>query len=152
MTHNFKVQPASREDCLDLLDTPAVLESFGLSSFDELPTCLDTYADPFYKLTYKKYRLLFTYFERNAGVYEIHLACPKDSVIASRVLSLYIIHWMFKLSGLNPVVLTTNCPEGKIANMLRKMGTTELKTDSSWVYFMFTAKQYNAQTRVGESS
>lgn len=142
-TLGFKVQIASRDDCLAMLATPAILESFGLNTSTELPAYLDSYADTFYKLSYTKYRLIFTYFERSAGVYEIHLACPQDSTRASRLLSLYIIYWMFRDSGLNPIALTTNCPEGKIANMLRKMGTTELKTINNLVYFTVTAEQFN---------
>lgn len=139
---NYEVAVASREECLEILSEPKLMEAIYVSDTIALYKHLYTTDKVYHILRIRKYSLLFTYEKRTLDTFEIHLACPKDSIRASRALSLCILHWMFGPSNLKPRALITSCPEGKIANMVKKIGGTEVKRENNLVYFMITANQF----------
>jgi len=67
----------------------------------------------------RDHRLLFVFWEQSDGVYEMHIAAPKDSILSCRNLATEAMSWVFSM-GAKKIV--TNCPSGKISNMAKKMG------------------------------
>ena len=65
------------------------------------------------------HRLLFVFWEKSNGVYEMHIAAPKDSILSCRSLAKEAMSWVFSM-GAKKIV--TNCPKGKISNMAKKIG------------------------------
>jgi hypothetical protein len=94
-------------------------------------------------IIYNSFRMLFEFNLKAGGIYEVHVACPKDSRQASRILALAMCAWLFKVGVSGITGLITSCPEGKIANMIRKIGGTEVKREGSTVYFMATVDSFN---------
>ena len=74
---------------------------------------------------------------RELKIFEMHIACPKESIRASRLLSIGVMEWLFEEQEAK--VLMTSCPEGKTANMIRKLGATEVREDpeTGLLYFMY---------------
>lgn len=136
LSSKFEVRKATETEISTILQEPQLLARLGLKDitklkgFKHLPHIIE----------FKNYRLLFTFWEVAVkDVYEVHIACPKNSIIASRALSLGILDWMFSPSSeLEAKAIVTSCPEGKIANMCRKIGFREIKKKSNKVYFIIT--------------
>lgn len=63
--------------------------------------------------------LFFFWSTGQPRVYEFHVAAPKKDIGASRKLSLELMEWLFTHGAKK---LVSNCPEGKIANLARKVG------------------------------
>ena len=84
----------------------------------------------------KEHRLLFVFWEAGAGVYEMHIACPKDSIRSSRVLAVEAMSWLFSM-GAEKII--TNCPRGKIANMAKKLGLKLYNTDGETEFYEVTS-------------
>ena len=63
--------------------------------------------------------LFFFWSTGQPRVYEFHIAAPKKDIGASRKLSLELMEWLFTHGAKK---LVSNCPEGKIANLARKVG------------------------------
>lgn len=95
------------------------------------------YTKGFYHLiSYKDFRLIFSLRGERKGVFEVHIACPKDSIRASRLLLMGALSWVLEKRK-EVKVLVTSCPEGKIANMCRKLGFKQVKQEHGKLYFMF---------------
>ena len=73
------------------------------------------------------------------GIYEIHISCPKDSIIASRLLCLAGINEMFKRPEIRGFI--TSCPAGKIANMCKKIGFKQVNEIDGKLYFILLNKR-----------
>lgn len=144
---NYEVDVASRLDCLDILGEPQLMDVLHLEDVLDLYRHLYTTESTYYLIALGKYKLLFTYEEREGDVFELHIACPKDSIIASRALCVSIMHWMFGPSAVRAEALITSCPEGKIANMIRKLGGVEVNQEGGLIYFMATAEEFKRNTR-----
>lgn len=138
---NFKFRDAELTEMLDILIEPQLV---GLILKDpktprtvaELAGALHLSKAAYKIVEYGSYRTLFELQRRTHGVYEIHIACPRASVRASRVMSLALM--LYSLTELGAAGLITKCPEGKIANMIRKLGAKEVKRDGTDRYFMAT--------------
>jgi len=142
----FTVTTATLEESTAILSEPHLLTLLkSKPTLTQLPAYLAARAIPYNIIRYKSYKLLFEYKPRTTGVYEIHIACPKASIVASRVLSIATIVWLF--SNLpDSKALITSCPEGKIANMCRKVGGRELHRVGNTVHFIITADCYQQTT------
>ena len=81
------------------------------------------------------YRLLAVFWIVSLGCYEAHIAMPKREIRASRWLAYQLLAWLFS-HGANRV--QTNCPEGKIANLARKLGMFETGKMNGTIYFEVT--------------
>lgn len=76
--------------------------------------------------------MLFVFWSNDDGSVEIHIAQPREYIHSSRELCGKIINWLFD-HGAQRVV--TSAPEGKIANLARKVGMRKYKADSELIYF-----------------
>lgn len=132
----FKVTYATSEEANSILSEPQLFASLPLDELIELPSYIAQLKIPLYIITFKSFRMLFKVFEVSNGIHECHVACPKDSIIASRVLTLASMKWFFKEAYPEAKGLITSCPEGKIANMCRKIGFKEIRKEDDLVYFM----------------
>lgn len=79
-----------------------------------------------------EHKMMFVFWLVRDSVYEVHIASPKKSVIKSRGLAREVIEFAFN-AGARKVI--TNCPEGKIANMARKLGMVEFKREQDKIWF-----------------
>jgi len=135
-----KITIATMTECLNILSEPRLLATLPIYGITYLYKYIQDSKHPYYILRYKQYSMLFIVHEahKEAGIYECHVACPADSIVASRVLTLSAMNWFFKEHAPDAAGLITSCPEGKIANMCRKIGFKEVKRDSgsNLVYFM----------------
>ncbi len=76
-------------------------------------------------IVYKGYRLLVSYKhvgKKADGLVEVHIACPRDSIVASRVLAMIGMKWLVEDAGAAAKQLITYAPLGKIGNFLLRIG------------------------------
>jgi hypothetical protein len=139
----FEIRLATMDECLDIMSEPRLLSLLPIEGITYLYKYIQDSEYPRYIVKYKQYSMLFVVWEVYAetSIYEIHVACPSNSIIASRVLTLATMNWIFKESGLSVKALLTSCPEGKIANMCRKIGFKEIKKVGDLVYFLASQTQ-----------
>lgn len=134
------IAKATIEECLDILSEPRLLAVLPIEGITHLYKYIQDSKHPYYILKYKQYSMLFIVWKLvgPSSIHECHVACPSDSIVASRVLTLSAMKWFFKEYAPEAKGLITSCPEGKIANMCRKIGFTEVKREDSLdlVYFM----------------
>lgn len=143
---NFNVRHATEEEFYSIirepqLHAPILKELGGREPIYEKAIC--------YLISIRAYRLLFTLKEKQDGLWEVHIACPRDSIRASRVLILAGVKWI-SLERKEIKGLITSCPEGKIANMCRKLGFTEIQKDiqKDKLYFILSLyNQFNEQDK-----
>lgn len=134
----FDISVADKEDCLEILAEPQLLAAINLTSPSELPAYLAESRFVYFLIEYGSYRMLFHYTHKEAGLYEAHMACPKDSILASRALTLAGLLWVFSLQNIEAKGIITDCPKGKIANMLKKIGGKAVGSVGAKQYFLFT--------------
>jgi len=136
---NYTVKQATPQQIEDILSEPQIASKTVLPVSTILERKL-----PYFILEYSGYRLLASLFTLDKGVLEAHIACPKDSIVASRVLVLLGFKWVFKEANkANIHTIITTAPRGKIANFATKLGFIEYKTEASLagvelVYFKYT--------------
>jgi hypothetical protein len=131
--------------CLAILSEPQLRKVLPIEEGLSLEDYICWQAPTLYVARAGNYKLLFHYSSLGEGVWDIHIGCPKDSIRASRKLSLAAMQYVAHKNESCFRALTTNCPEGKIANMCRKLGATEIKTLNSRVYFMVTPAFFNTR-------
>lgn len=136
----FNVYEATPTECLDILSESQILKHIPVKSVSELPDYIRTHKHLFYISGFRKYKMLFFFYEREymKDVYDIHIACPRNSIVASRVLVTMAAKWILDTGTTGAKALVTSCPEGKIANMCRKLGGIELRRGEKNLYFMFS--------------
>lgn len=132
---DYTVTLATSKDCLEILDEPRLLAVLPVDTRADLIRFVTNHRPAFHTLRYKQYHLVFWYRHIMADIYEVHVACPTDSIIACRVLLACMVEWVFKVGAPECIGLTTKCPEGKIANTLRKLGCIEFNKLGGSVYF-----------------
>ena len=123
LPEEFIVAEATTAECLEILSEPQLLKHLP-TELPKLPEYLRRHKYIWYIARFKHYAMLFFFFERVRldGVYELHIACPKRSILASRVLSICTAKWIVKTGTKEVKALITKCPEGKISNMCTKLG------------------------------
>lgn len=88
-------------------------------------------------------KMLFVFWVLDDGSIEVHIAQPKQYLKQSRALCFKIIHWLFQ-HGATRIV--TNAPPGKIANLARKVGMTEYKSEPGKIHFEVTIWESEQQS------
>lgn len=130
----FTVHTASLEECKEIASEPKLISSLELED-GEVELSPDT---TYMILKFREYKLLFSYKEHREKIYESHIACPRNSIIASRALVLAGLNWLFQDNNVKAKAVITSCTKGKTANMCKKLGFTELLDVSGKLYFMYT--------------
>lgn len=132
ISSEFSIHSATPEEYHSIVTEPNIINPIKEANQGLTPD----YEDNSYIIKYREYRLLFTIFEKHPGVYEIHIACPRNSIIASRALALAIMTWVESKYS-NTKAIITNCPEGKIANMVRKLGFIQIDKEEDKLHFIY---------------
>lgn len=68
------------------------------------------------------HKMLFVFWCVEGMSFEVHIARDGEPSPLDRIMAKDIMDWVFS-NGAEKII--TNCPEGKISNMARKMGMTE---------------------------
>ena len=131
---------------------PATIEDFNLVMQDKvlyarLTDALDgaapTYNPDHYFVTkLSDYIMLFTLWEKSAGIYEAHVAVPSSSVKASRALALLSTNWIFNTGFQDCRAIYVCCPKGKIANFAARVGYQKLNESDTHITFAFTNPKF----------
>lgn len=144
------VTKATDEDCISVIfKEPRLLKlykPYGVTDEASLLAYIHSIPAKYYIVKYADYSMIFTLEEMKyrTGAYEYHVACPRRSVLASRVLILTSLHWIFN-KDLKVTVLVSDCPEGVIANTARKAGAIEIANINKHVYFIMTTNQFRGK-------
>jgi len=87
-------------------------------------------------ISYGKYKQLGTYRVLGNGFCEVHIACPKDSVLASRLLTFAAMRWLLEIKYPELQGLVTTCPDSMVMvrNALYKLGFKKITFEGSSVY------------------
>lgn len=118
------IRLASQEEAIDILNEPQNANRIGLVTEKLI------YQPWMVELKDKK--MMFVFWMLDKETCEVHIACKKDSILKCREMSKEVLDFLF---GYRVNRVITNCPEGKIANMAKKMGMTEYKKIDKTVYF-----------------
>lgn len=126
LPEEFVVTEANPIESYEILAEPQLFKHLPVKEPIGLPKYIRTHKHIFYLASFNQYSLLFFFFEhpRLDDVYEIHIACPRNSIRASRVLATLAAKWIAKIGTIGAKALITKCPKGKISNMCRKLGGT----------------------------
>ena len=94
------------------------------------------FSSNFILMSYGKYKQLGTYRVLGNGFCEVHIACPKDSVRASRLLAFATMRWLLEIKYPELQGLVTTCPDSMVMvrNALYKLGFKKLTFEGSSVY------------------
>ena len=141
---DFTVTIPTRAECLSILEEPRLKRVIGKAAGTDktLVEYLDNCSPVYHIIKGKGYSMLFTLEHTASGIYDYHVACPKDSIIASRVLIMLSLCWIFNDSKIDVDVVTTECTPGKIANTARKAGAIEVANFDNKVWFLILARQF----------
>lgn len=142
LSREFEVRLATYEEVYSVLREPKLLDVVGLSSEKELPEYFQTRSNKFHIVKYKGDCIIFVFKEVCLGVFEFHMACPESSKKSSRILAYAALKWIYLGEGNYVKHFYTSCPEGKIANFIRKFGAREVKRTGELVHFMATPKDF----------
>ncbi len=118
------IRLASQDEAIEILNEPQNCNRIGLVTEKLI------YQPWMVELKDKK--MMFVFWMLDKDVCEVHIACKKDSILKCREMSKEVLDFLFSYK-VNRVI--TNCPEGKIANLARKMGMTEYDRIDNKVYF-----------------
>lgn len=142
LSAEFKVRLATVNEVVDIISEPRLLSAVNLKSVDEIADYFHKSEDKFYLIEFKQNSLLFKFKEVCLGVFEFHVACPERSRTASRLLAYSAMKWIYLKEGHYVKYFYTNCPEGKIANFIRKFGAKEIKRTGDVIHFMATPTDF----------
>ena len=123
---SIKIRLAPTAEALEILSEPQIVERIGHATkhLNKQPWIAERAGA----------KLLFVFHQLSkAGIYEMHIACPLASIRASRILASAAMDWLYHMGA---DVIVTSCPEGKIANMARKLEFVELTRTPELIYFM----------------
>lgn len=98
------------------------------------------YEEESYVSSFGKYSLLFTLAKAGKGLYETHIACPTDSIRASRLLVLGGMQWLASIHDTDTRGIFTTCPEGKIANFVRRLRFEQTGKVGDMLFFAYVFK------------
>jgi hypothetical protein len=72
------------------------------------------------------YKLLISYRKtKKAGMLELHIACPRASIKASRILTAVAMQWLLTEPKLNADTIVVFAPKGKMSNFAKRLGFKE---------------------------
>lgn len=126
LPEGFIVTEASELESYNILAEKQLIKHLPIAGVSELADYTAEHKHTFYLASFRGYSLLFFFFEhsssKHGGIYDLHIACPKNSIRASRVLAICTAKWIAKIGAPDAQMLVTRCPEGSIANMCTKLG------------------------------
>lgn len=129
----FTIRRATDREVEKIVSDPTLIKKLG-SEVD--------YTANYWLCMYLDYVLLFKFWQVEEGMYEVHIAVPRASIVASRALILGGLNWLFSVGAPDCDLLQTTCPLGKISNMLRKLGWTNVTAVGTELQtFLFTKSQ-----------
>lgn len=117
---DFYIRPARVDEVVTILSEYQIATKLSKPVLN----CLGTEYN-YVLLVYKGYRLLVSTVsvgKKSAGVYEVHIACPRASIKASRVLAMLGMRWLATDRNIKAKRLVTKTPKGKITNFALRLG------------------------------
>lgn len=142
LSKEFEVRLATLEEVCIILREPRLLSAVNLTSASDIPEYFHSLKYSLYLAKHKEDSLLFMFKEICLGVFEVHIACPERSKLKSRLLAYVALKWIYLRDGHYVKYFYTSCPEGKIANFIRKFGATQIKRTGDTVHFMATPETF----------
>jgi hypothetical protein len=118
------IRLAGKEEAKSILNEPQNIKSIGLVT--------KTLLSQPWICSVDNLKMVFVFWMVDDSTCEAHIACSKDALLKSRDLAKEIITWLFNC-GAKRVI--TNCPNGKISNMARKVGMNKYKTIGETNYY-----------------
>jgi hypothetical protein len=138
----LNIKTATHEECLDILSEPRLFNLLSIKPGVTLDEFLKTTDVVFRILVYGKYKTLFRVECIGHGNYTFHLMCPAASIPQSRKMTILAIYWAFYVYKGCILALYCTCPQGKMANLARKVGATELKSKNGMARFRVTPEYF----------
>ena len=135
MNTSVSVSRASLEECFEIVREPRLLKAFPVPE-EELKDYLRDSGKEYYLVRAGDKKLLFYSSHLGNNIYDFHVACPRGSIIYSRQMVVIALAWVFHSRKDYLRALTTDCPEGKMANLCRKVGAREIKSHKGRVHFL----------------
>lgn len=114
------IRPASKEEIVTILSEHQIATKLSRPVLE----CVVS-GQNYTLIVFRGYRLLVSYTsvgKKSDGVISVHIACPRDSIRASRVLANIGIGWLMTDRNIMAKKLVTAAPKGKIANFLLRLG------------------------------
>jgi hypothetical protein len=112
----FTITQLEGEELRAQLANTVLLKNIGAESADSI----ELHPAVHYCMRFGKYSMLYVLIPKSKDIVEIHIACAKDSRVASRALCFAILRHL-RATSTYKYVLTT-CPEGTMSNLARKLG------------------------------
>lgn len=137
MHESVQITKATPEQYYAAVTSPNIAEAIKDCNEGIAPS----YQENSYLASFRSYSLIFTLAKMGEDVYETHIACPKDSIRASRLLVLGGMQWLYDRS--KPKAIFTTCPEGKIANFVRKLGFNQVAVSGDNLVFLYAFSKIN---------
>jgi len=117
------IRAASKEEILSILCESQIASKLARPVLE----CLGE-ENSYIIIIYDQYRMLASVQRTNTkGTYEVHIACPRDSIRASRLLAYIGMKWIIADPNIKAKVLITTAPLGKISNFLKKLKFKQLE-------------------------
>tara|TARA_R110000764_G_scaffold58467_5_gene127111 strand:- start:4800 stop:5240 length:441 start_codon:yes stop_codon:yes gene_type:complete len=138
----LNIKTATHEECLDILSEPRLFNILPIKPGGTLEEYLKTTDVVFRLMVFGKYKTLFHVDFIGRGNYQFHILCPKASIPQSRKMGIMAIYWAFHVYKGSIVSLYCECPHGKMANLCRKIGATELKSKNGMACFRVTPEYF----------
>ena len=145
----LNIKTATHEECLDILSEPRLFNILPIEPGGTLEDYLKTTDVVFRLLVFGKYKLLFRIECIGHGNYTFHLMCPAASIPQSRKMTVLAIYWAFHVYKGCILALYCTCPQGKMANLARKVGATELKSKDGMACFIVTPEYFKNSLLTG---
>lgn len=138
--YSYTVRVATRIEASLILSEPQIASKLAKSVSQILAS-----GKVYWLLEYSNYQLLVSLTStEEEGVVDAHIACPKSSILASRILTLLAMEWIARTVDASTKELITTVPNTKMANFARKVGWvqytpyTKEAVDSKLLHFKFT--------------
>jgi hypothetical protein len=91
----------------------------------------------FILVIWQQYRLLVTYKKIGNNAVDCHLACPRNSLPAAKVLALLGMSWLLTDTNIDVNTLTTSTMKGSMSNFAKKLGFVKIYEDETKDYFTY---------------
>jgi hypothetical protein len=138
----LNIKTATHEECLDILSEPRLFNLLSIEPGDTLEDFLKTTDVVFRLMVFGGYKMLFRVECIGHGNYQLHIMGPKASIPQSRKMAIMAIYWAFHVYKGCILALYCECPHGKMANLAKKVGATELKSKNGKARFRVTPEYF----------
>lgn len=128
----FYIRPAHRDEIISILSEHQIATKLDRPVLD----CLNPSASHIL-ICLNNYKLLVSLKligEKSDGAYEVHIACPRASIKASRVLVMLGLRWIVTDNNFLAKKLITQAPKGKILNFCLKLGFKQVADELIYIF------------------